>query len=216
MSASQPSQSNGAAITQGERLLIYFLHCSANQRSTEQAQQKFEQGIWHALYNWDPLKVAVQNEWGGPDSEDKRDWLAGAISEIFETSPETDALDIEVVLLQALQDEFDIRLEDETEVGVAQEIMRIKMETGEGNFSTVDALQAKWLETKDKPARTGKVRVEEKNQDWDGESVDEESEDDEDGDVSMDDAPALVPAKAKSAPEVDEDGFTKVVGKRGR
>jgi pre-rRNA-processing protein TSR2 len=32
--------------------------------------------------------------------------------------------------------------------------------------------------------------------------------------VEMGDAPALVPAKAKPATEVDDDGFTKVVGKR--
>ena len=34
----------------------------------------------------------------------------------------------------------------------------------------------------------------------------------------MDDAPALVPAKpkAKPEPEVDEDGFTTVVGKKKR
>lgn len=100
-------------------------------------------GIWHALFNWSVLAVAVQNQWGGPDSEDKRDWLAGAISEVFQNQPETDALDLEVVLLQALEDEFGVRLEDETEVAVAREIMNIRKETVEGNFSTVDALQAR-------------------------------------------------------------------------
>ena len=42
----------------------------------------------------------------------------------------------------------------------------------------------------------------------------DESDEDEDGDVSMDGAPALVQAKPKPAPEVDDDGFTKVVGRR--
>jgi pre-rRNA-processing protein TSR2 len=46
-------------------------------------------------------------------------------------------------------------------------------------------------------------------------SEDEEDEDeDEEGDVEMDEAPQLVRAKEPVVPEVDEDGFTKVVKKK--
>lgn len=175
-------------------------------------QAKFDLGIWHSLFNWQILTVAIQNQWGGPDSSEKRDWLAGAISELFISEPETDAEDVEVMLLQVLEDEFGIRLEDETEVAVAREIMVIKKEVSEGNFSKVDALQKKWEERKGKEVATGDVRVKEGNQDAEWDSVDEES--DEDEDEEMGEAPALVPAKPKPAPEVDDDGFTKVVGKR--
>lgn len=161
------------------------------------------------------LSVAVQNQWGGSDSSDKRDWLAGAISEAFSAEPATDAEDIEILLLEVLENEFGVRLEDETEVAVAKDIMGIRKEVSEGNFATVDALQTKWEARKGKEVKTGKVQVNETNQDADGDSVDEESdEDDEDGDVDMSDAPPLVAAKPKSAPIVDDDGFTKVVGKR--
>lgn len=194
--ASQPTEAQGASVAVSPELI----------------QEKFELGIWHALFNWSVLTVAVQNQWGGPDSEDKRDWLAGAISEVFQNQPETDALDLEVVLLQALEDEFGVRLEDETEVAVAREIMNIRKETAEGNFSTVDALQARWLERKGKAIRTGPIQVVERNQEGEWDSVDEES--DEDDDVEMSDAPALVTPKEKPAPEMDEEGFTKVVGKR--
>lgn len=118
------------------------------------------------------------------------------------------------MLLQVLEDEFGVRLEDETEVNVAKEIMTIRKEIGEGNTSTVDRLQKKWEERKGKEVATGSVNVRESNQDAEWDSVDEESEDDED--VEMDDAPALVPAKPKPEPEVDEDGFTKVLGKKKR
>ncbi|OCK75316.1 pre-rRNA-processing protein TSR2 [Lepidopterella palustris CBS 459.81] len=181
-------------------------------RLAAQALAKFDLGIWHTLFNWPILTVAIQNQWGGPDSEDKRDWLAGAISEIFQNQPETDALDLEIVLLQALEDEFGIRLEDETEVAVARDIMNLHQETSEGHFATVDALHARWMETKGKDVQTGSVHVEERNQDVDCDSVDEES--DEDEDVDMSDAPALVAPKEKLAAEIDEEGFTKVVGKR--
>jgi len=118
------------------------------------------------------------------------------------------------VLLQVLEDEFGVRVEDETEVAVAREIMKIRKEIGEGNTTTVDALQKKWQERKGKEVATGSVNVKETNQEGEWDSVDEES--DEDEDTEMGDAPALVPAKPKAEPEVDDDGFTKVVGKKKR
>ena len=128
----------------------------------------------------------------------------------------TDAEDVEVVLLQVLEDEFGVRVEDETEVAVAREIMKIRKEIGEGNTTTVDALQKKWEERKGKEVATGSVNVKETNQEGEWDSVDEESDEDEDEDTEMGDAPALVPAKPKPEPEVDDDGFTKVVGKKKR
>ena len=46
-------------------------------------QSNFEQGVALALHLWPALTYAVQNNWGGPDSEDKRAWFAGAIVELF-------------------------------------------------------------------------------------------------------------------------------------
>ncbi|KAF1850341.1 pre-rRNA-processing protein TSR2 [Cucurbitaria berberidis CBS 394.84] len=180
----------------------------------EQLQAKFDLGIWFALFNWPNLTVAVQNEWGGPDSSDKRDWIAGQISDLFASEASTDAEDVEVMLLQVLEDEFGVRLEDETEVNVAREIMAIRKEIGEGNTTTVDRLQKKWEERKGKEVATGNVSVRESNQEGEWDSVDEES--DEEDDVEMGDAPALVPAKPKAEPEVDDEGFTKVLGKKKR
>ncbi|PVI00988.1 pre-rRNA-processing protein TSR2 [Periconia macrospinosa] len=188
---------------------------SSTSLTPAQLEAKFDLGIWHALFNWQILTVAIQNQWGGPDSADKRDWLAGQISELFANDAATEAEDVEVMLLQVLEDEYGVRLEDETEVAVAREIMTIRKELGEGNTETVDRLQAKWEARKGKEVSTGNVQVKEGNQDAEWDSVDEET-DEEDGDVEMGDAPTLVAAKPKPAPEVDEDGFTKVVGKRGR
>lgn len=181
----------------------------------EELQGKFDLGIWHTLFNFADLTVAVQNQWGGPDSADKRDWLAGQISELFSSEPATDAEDVEVMLLQVLEDEFGVRLEDETEVQVARDIMLIRKELSEGNTTIVDRLQKKWEERKGKEVSTGSVSVRESNQEADWDSVDEES-DEEDEDVEMGEAPTLVPSKPKAEPEVDEDGFTKVVGKKKR
>lgn len=199
-----------AAVTPGRSFRTEFLPALI---FPEQVQTKFDLGIWHTLFNWPILTVAVTSGWGGPDSADKRDWLAGQISELFTSDPETDAEDVEVMLLQVLEDEFGTRLEDETEVAVAKDIMTIRREISEGNFATVDRLQAKWESRKGKEVSTGNVQVRESNQEGEWDSVDEESDDD---DVEMGEAPALVPAKPKPQPVVDEDGFTKVVGNRRR
>ncbi|KAF2650548.1 hypothetical protein K491DRAFT_761652 [Lophiostoma macrostomum CBS 122681] len=190
---------------------------TASQPSQEKFQQTFDLGIWHTLFNWAVLTVAIQNQWGGPDSADKRDWLAGAISDIFAANPDTDQEDLEVVLLQALEDEFGVRLEDETEVGVARDIVAIFGECKKGDFERVEGLKRRWEERKGREVGTGSVKVVERVQEGEWDSVDEESEDD-DEDVEMGDAPALVPAKAKEKvqPEIDEDGFEKVVGKKRR
>ncbi|KAF2438011.1 pre-rRNA-processing protein TSR2 [Karstenula rhodostoma CBS 690.94] len=182
---------------------------------SEQAQANFDLGIWHTLFNWPTLTVAVQNQWGGPDSSDKRDWLAGAVSDLFASNPATDQEDVEVMLLQVLEDEFGVRLEDETEVGVARDIVAIKSEVHEGNFATVDALKARWESRKGKEVSTGSVQVKEVEHEAEWDSVDEETDEDED-DV-MRDAPAVAaPPREKPAREVDEDGFTKVAGKKRR
>lgn len=118
------------------------------------------------------------------------------------------------MLLQVLEDEFGVRLEDETEVNVAREIMLLRKEIGEGKTDLVDKLQKKYEARNGKEVDTGNVNVRESNQDAEWDSVDEES--DEDDDVEMGDAPALVPAKPKPEPEVDDEGFTKVIGKKKR
>ncbi|KEQ71694.1 pre-rRNA processing protein, partial [Aureobasidium namibiae CBS 147.97] len=181
-------------------------------QSAETIQSKFDLGIWYALGLWPALTIAVTSSWGGEDSSAKRDWFAGAISDLFVERPDTDEFDIEAVLLQVMQDEFDLNVEDESEIPVAEEIMKLRKETAEGNFAGFEAVKRRFEE------RGGKIpqnlQVVEHKQDGD-ESSEDESDDE---DIDMDDAaPALVSApREKQEPEVDEDGFTTVVSKKKR
>jgi pre-rRNA-processing protein TSR2 len=176
-----------------------------------QRQEKFDLGVWLALSNWQALTVAVQNLWGGPDSADKRDWFAGAVSELFtnETSNTPEAEDVEERLLQIMEDEFEVVVDDGSSALVAMRIMVIWEETGEGNFRTVDALHTEFQERKGRQMNPVKIQSASDDED----SVDEESDDE---DVEMGDAPALLSVKEKVAPEIDEHGFTKVIGKKRR
>jgi pre-rRNA-processing protein TSR2 len=137
------------------------------------------------------------------------------VSDLLASNPATDQEDVEVMLLQVLEDEFGVRVEDETEVGVARDIMALKREVHDGNFATVDALKQRWERTKGREVSTGSVQVKEVEQEGEWDSVDEETDDDED-DVMRDAPVAAAPPRERPAPQVDEDGFTKVVGKKRR
>ena len=48
------------------------------------ATAQFELGLTLILNTWQALTITVANQWGGPDSADKRDWMCGAVAELFE------------------------------------------------------------------------------------------------------------------------------------
>ncbi|KAF9888198.1 hypothetical protein FE257_009193 [Aspergillus nanangensis] len=173
-------------------------------------------GITLSINSWPAMNLAVQSNWGGPSSADKRDWLCGAISDMLNERPETDAEDLEDVLIQVMNDEFDVVVEDESAVPVAAQIMDIKALTERGEFGPIQEMWELWQkksQSKAANAAAGFKEVEAKDED---QETDEDDDDDED-DVDMGEAPALVRApKEKVEPEVDDDGFTKVVGKKRR
>lgn len=184
--------------------------------SPEKLQQALDHGIWYALSLWPALHVACQNAWGGEATLDKKDWFAGAVSDLFTQRPDTDNEELEIFLLQIMQDEFECNVEDESEVEVARTILRLK------NALVEDKDLAPFRELEQRWKNRGQMKVDirvidneaEGGDDDEFEGFDDDEEDDNDVDM---DAPPLVPAqpkKEKAEPEVDEDGFTKVVGKK--
>ncbi|KAH6894417.1 Pre-rRNA-processing protein TSR2-domain-containing protein [Thelonectria olida] len=189
-------------------------------------QSEFEQAVAYSLHLWPALTLSVQNGWGGPDSEDKRDWFAGAVVDLFpefvDTPPakapeEPDLEDIEAVLLQVMVDEFEVNVDDDSGTEVATNILKARLACAIGQFDEVAALRTRWTNRKGTKVDQMFKKAEDADQDTDWESDD--SEDDDEGahgaDVDMDDAPALVPApKKKEEPQVDDDGFTMVTKKK--
>ncbi|KAI0506058.1 Pre-rRNA-processing protein TSR2-domain-containing protein [Xylaria bambusicola] len=199
--------------------------------SPESRQQQFEQGIAISLHLWQSLTIAVQNNWGGPDSSDKRDWLAGVIVDMFPSfvdlatksqskklPEEPVAEEIEETLLQVMFDEFEANVDDQSEAEVADRIMKCRTQCAAGNFALVEELRARWLDTKGKKVVAQAAADPDQDTDWESGSDDNEDDDGESGskDVDMDDAPALVPVvpREKPQPEIDEDGFEKVSRRR--
>lgn len=185
-------------------------------------QSNFEQGVAYALHLWPALTLSVQNQWGGPDSADKRDWFAGAIAELFpefvDTPPakaveEPDLEDVETMLLQIMVDEFEVNVDDDSGTEVATNIMKVRAGCAIGQFDDVDALRTRFMNRNGTKVDQMFKKADDADQDTDWESDDSDDED-EGGDVEMDDAPQLVAPKQKQEPQVDEDGFTMVTKKR--
>ncbi|KAI0483661.1 Pre-rRNA-processing protein TSR2-domain-containing protein [Xylaria cf. heliscus] len=173
--------------------------------SPDTRQQQFEQGVAISLHLWHSLTIAVQNNWGGPDSSDKRDWLAGVIVDLFPsfvdlasattssqnsttTQPQKKKKnlpeepipeDIEETLLQVMFDEFEANVDDQSEAEVADRIMRCRAQCAAGNFALVEELRARWLDTKGKKVVAQAAADPDQDTDW-GSGSDDDDDDDDD------------------------------------
>ena len=180
-------------------------------------QKAFDHAIWYALSLWPALHVACQNGWGGEATLDKKDWFAGAVSDLFTTTPETDQEDLEAFLLGVMQDEFECNVEDESECVVAATIVGVgrglRDGQGEAGFRAVRELEERWR-NRGQMKMNVQVIDREAEEEWNGFPDD----DDVDMEAGEEAVPHLVPAAAKEKvqPEVDEDGFTKVPTKKRR
>lgn len=186
---------------------------------TEKIQSKFDHSIALALSTWPSLTLAVQNLWGGPESSEKRDWFAGAISDLITNTPDADVEYVEEFMLQVMNDEFDVNVEDGSGEEVAAKIVGLRKLTLQGDFTMVDDMYQQWQQRQQNRG-SGKFNFQhvelgehEGETDWDSDDLDEEDDDD----VEMGEAPALVRApREKLQPKVDEEGFTEVINKKKR
>ena len=112
-----------------------------------------------------------------------------------------------------MNDEFEVNIEDGSAGEVAERILKERRRCCGGDFGGVEEMLKAWREKGGAELVASAVEEE-----GDEDNEDNEFEDaGEDGDVEMEEAPRLVKApKEKAVPMVDEDGFTKVVGKKKR
>ncbi len=119
-----------------------------------------------------------------------------------------------------MNDEFDVNVEDGSGEEISAKIVGLRKLTLQGDFAMVDEMYSKWQERQSK-GTGGKINFQHIIRDEDEDETDWDSDDindaDEDGDVEMGEAPALVKSpKEKVQPKVDEEGFTEVVGRKRR
>jgi pre-rRNA-processing protein TSR2 len=185
---------------------------------TEKCVAQFDLGVTLSLFSWPSLSLAVASNWGGPDSKDKREWFAQTTIDLLNENPDADGEWIETFLLQVMLDEFEVNVDDESGIEVAEQILRLRRDCAKGDFREVVAMKENWDMKGGKSEDVGKLfekkERNEEDDETDGSEEDSDEDEDEDKDVDMDEAPPLIKVKEPVVPEVDEDGFTKVTKKR--
>ncbi|KAJ9118997.1 hypothetical protein QFC24_005963 [Naganishia onofrii] len=196
-------------------------------------------GVISILDLWPALRLAISEKWAGDDSAQRRTDIQSYIIDVFEDAirqdhgsveaatslqasasgahPLDDVIDQDELadcLIAAMQEAFEVDLEDGSDETVAKDIIRLWKQLVRGNttmLQEVEALAASKASQKVKASgQDGEQEVDE-----DGNPV-EDDDDDEDEDMATDDddqeAPKLVDTKANEPkePVVDEDGFTLV------
>ncbi|QLQ79926.1 hypothetical protein HG537_0C05750 [Torulaspora globosa] len=182
----------------------------------EKQQARFELGVSMMVYKWGALEVAVANNWGGPASAEKRDWITAIVLDLFKDGKYVDAAMIEETLLYAMIDEFDTNVEDESAMPISVGIIEIYKQCQLQDYSAVEELYNSWLE-KQNSAETSqsKAVVVEEDPLNPGVSSSEESGDEEDEQEPAEDADVEMTDSRSNQPVVDEDGF-ELVQKKGR
>lgn len=152
-------------------------------------------------------------------SSEKRDWFAGAISELIENTPDADVEYVEEFLLQVMNDEFETNLEDNSGEEVAAKIIGLRKLTLQGNFAMVNDMYSRWEQRQNRGVETASFKHIGTGEEEDdtGEESDELELEPSEEDVEMEQAPALVQiSKKKAQPKADDEGFMEVVSKRRR
>jgi pre-rRNA-processing protein TSR2 len=82
----------------------------------DDAKANFTHSTALIIHMWSALDIAVQNQLAGPESGNIRDWLGGVVVDMFTfpASKKIDVEDIEDILTQVVEDEFEMRLEDDS------------------------------------------------------------------------------------------------------
>lgn len=202
----------------------------------------FARGVLALLDLWPALTIAVNEQWGGPESADKKTWLASTIIDNFEiraaflpntnpphidtssaSDPPLDFDELGDLLNQMMSDEFDANIEDGSIDMITQDILRLWKDVVSPPITRSAEETVSALEKKAGEIRKSGVKASRGNgpEEMDGsDSAEDSGEDDEGGmDVDVDEAPQLVDAKStkeRIEPVVDEDGFELVQKSRRR
>ncbi|KAM7045152.1 pre-rRNA-processing protein TSR2 homolog isoform 2-T2 [Molossus nigricans] len=72
----------------------------------------FGAGVRAALEAWPALQIAVENGFGGVHSQEKAEWLGGAVEEYFFRNADLELDEVEDFLGELMTNEFDTVVED--------------------------------------------------------------------------------------------------------
>ncbi|ORY98344.1 Pre-rRNA-processing protein TSR2-domain-containing protein, partial [Absidia repens] len=172
----------------------------------------FHEGVTYIFKTWTALKLAVEQDWGGVESAEKRDWMIELITDYFgKNGKKVDVDEIEDILNQIMSDEFHTLLEDDSAYLVAKHLVELFNQCINGNFSEVERLRQK-NQTHAASSSSCVQQGGEDDGDSDIEGDDMNSNDMDDDDMEMDDSNSKQLDESPSGP--DEDGWETVRSKK--
>lgn len=178
-------------------------------------QAKFELGVCMAVYKWEELNTAVENSWGGPNSNEKRDWISGIVIDLFDEKI-VDIQLIEETLLFAMVDEFDTEVDNDSALEIAALIFKFFKDVMIEKYDAIDELYAKWQAKQSNKVQTAKVVIQtDPNNPSDDEDDEDEDEEDEVPQLTNTGEDSMDVDDTPQGPIVDDDGF-EMVQKKGR
>lgn len=176
-------------------------------------QARFELGVSMWIHSWEILETAVQNSWGGPESNDKRDWITKIIIDLFKENKIVDVILIEETLLYAMLDEFDVDIQDESALPIAMNILKCWEYVNNGGFEDIQQMYLNW-KTKQKNVQKVVIQKDPLNPDASDDSEDDDDEEDDD-EMMVEEEHHHHEEQPPSGPQFDEDGF-EIVQPKGR
>ncbi|KAI7872794.1 Pre-rRNA-processing protein TSR2-domain-containing protein [Spinellus fusiger] len=158
----------------------------------------FQEGVTYILKSWTALKMAVEQEWGGIDSIEKRDWMIQLLVDYFDKNgKKVEGDEIEDILVQIMSDEFQTLLEDDSAYLIAKHLVLLFSQCIVGNFTEVEKMREKFQSQQQ--SATSCVQRQ-------GDSDEEEEEEEED----MEEDSTGEPKEPKAPQQPDEDGWLTV------
>nr|XP_020041532.1 pre-rRNA-processing protein TSR2 homolog [Castor canadensis] len=88
----------------------------------EDARALFSVGVHAALDAWPALQIAVENGFGGVHSQEKAEWLGGAVVDYFISNADLQLDEVEDFLGELMTNEFDTVVEDGSLPQVSQQL----------------------------------------------------------------------------------------------
>ncbi|KAI8969185.1 Pre-rRNA-processing protein TSR2-domain-containing protein [Mycotypha africana] len=173
----------------------------------------FEEGASYIFNNWTALKLAVEQEWGGVDSVEKKEWFIDTIVDYFgKRGKKLDIDEVEDILYQIMTDEFNTTLEDDSPYLVAKHLIALFNQCIVGNYTEVERLREKAKTQNSFTAASSSIKQgdddEAEDSDIDGnDNGIEDNDNEEDNDDVMEEA-------TPEEPLVDEDGWETVRRKK--
>ncbi|XP_015266957.1 PREDICTED: pre-rRNA-processing protein TSR2 homolog [Gekko japonicus] len=103
-------------------------------------------------------EIAVENGFGGAYSQEKAEWMVGAVEQYFQSNADLEPEEVDDFLAEVMNNEFDTMIEDGSLGQVSQQLCLFFRECQQGNGAAVQEALAR-LAQKQQEARTAAAKA---------------------------------------------------------